>query len=140
MLMRSDDLRKIVGDRPLLVAKRARNLNDTLVQSEIVRPANKIWLTDMACSLVAIAVLGNLLTALRHSGTQNLNMSMRLGPSLIGLHLRSCIFWSVHARSYMLVKRHSVRREILTQCFLERKNPGSSSSKLFGLNNEFEDL
>lgn len=32
ILTRSDNLREIVGDRPLMVAKRARNLNDTLVQ------------------------------------------------------------------------------------------------------------
>lgn len=34
ILTRSDRLKEIVGDRPLMVAKRARNLRDDLVESE----------------------------------------------------------------------------------------------------------
>lgn len=40
ILTRSSDLKDIVGPRPYLVAKRASNLNDTLVQSEFVKTPN----------------------------------------------------------------------------------------------------
>lgn len=41
------ELKTIVGQRPFLVAKRATNMNDTLVQSEFVRTLNRNWLTDL---------------------------------------------------------------------------------------------
>lgn len=47
ILTQSSDLKTIVGPRPFLVAKRASNLNDTLVQSEFVRTQNINWLTDL---------------------------------------------------------------------------------------------
>lgn len=43
----SKHLKDIVGPRPYLVAKRAGNLNDTLVQSKFIRTASRNWLTDL---------------------------------------------------------------------------------------------
>lgn len=48
LLTRSKDLKAIVGPRPFLVAKQARNLNDTLVKSEYLRTPNRNWLTDLS--------------------------------------------------------------------------------------------
>lgn len=47
ILLRAVGSRQIIGERPSMVAKRAQNLNDMLVQSEFVRPSNRSWLTDM---------------------------------------------------------------------------------------------
>lgn len=47
ILTRSDQLKEIVGERPLMVAKRARNIKDELVESEFRHPINRNWLTDM---------------------------------------------------------------------------------------------
>lgn len=47
VLTHPSGMEDIVGSRPHMVAKRARNLDDTLVQSEFVRMQNRNWLTDM---------------------------------------------------------------------------------------------
>lgn len=47
ILTRSDTPKAIVGDRMSMVAKRARNLKDDLVESEFKCPISRNWLTDL---------------------------------------------------------------------------------------------
>lgn len=47
MLTRTSQLANIVGHRPHLVAKRAKNFADELVRSEFIKITPQNWLTDL---------------------------------------------------------------------------------------------
>lgn len=106
ILTRSKHIREIVGDRPSMVAKRVKNLSDTLVHLEYQKPQNRNWLTDMPRLKDMFPVAAHF--AQYHQGkTQGLKVKGFTPSNLV------------------------IGEETLIRCSSVRKNPGSSGSIRF---------